>query len=118
MTDPRKSDHMVDALFDAARKDAGTPEPSTDFMARLLDDADAAMPALQPRNQPLSPPARWEWLRELGGWPTLSGFATAAVAGVWIGAAPPDALQSWTDSVVFADMSVGLTADLGLGLEE
>ena len=78
-------DKMLDALFDAARRDTATA-PSTDLMARVLADATSMQPS--GKAQIAQPVRAGFWatlLRNLGGWPSVAGLATAAAAGVWIG---------------------------------
>jgi hypothetical protein len=41
----------------------------------------------------------------IGGWPALAGMATAAAAGVWIGAAQPEALTVLTGGVISTSAS-------------
>ncbi|WP_135501452.1 hypothetical protein [Roseovarius aestuariivivens] len=93
----RREDHDpgLDPFFDAARQTA--PQPEADFLARVLADAEAA----QIRTTAL-PAHRWrarlaELGRALGGWPAMAGLSTAAVAGLWIGIAPPAMLLAQVD---------------------
>lgn len=76
---------MLEALF-AAAKDDTQAIPSVDFMARILQQGEAELPAPA---ELLTPPRRESFLRQLlsglGGWKSVSGLATAMVAGVWIG---------------------------------
>lgn len=89
MTD-RDMKHLDDLL---AKSAASAPVPSPDLMARVL--ADAA--TLQPRTTPVVHPKRSliaQMLDMIGGWPALGGLATAGIAGLWIGVAPPFALET------------------------
>lgn len=91
MTDP-KSDNLS-ALLDMAA--AQQPVPPDDLMARVLADAQALQPA--PVAVAPSVPARRGWesfVEMIGGWPGIGGLATAGVAGLWIGFAPPVSLET------------------------
>lgn len=87
------SEDDLDLLFSAARK--APPEPSAEFLARVLGDAQAEQGAAQGRHAGTRP-GMLERFKELvsaiGGWPALAGMATAAVTGLWIGISPPDSL--------------------------
>ena len=104
--DRDKSDDIaLDALFGAARE--ARPEPSSEFLARLEADADAALP-VPPRPRPV---AHAPLMARLGGIIAASGLSGAAALGVWIGFAMPDALNLDTFMVSTED-SVGLYAFL------
>ncbi len=91
-----RDDAMLESLF-AVAKDAPAAQPSPDFMARMLAEAEALQPAAaelvaapSPRSGPLI-----RLVAMLGGWPSVSGLAVATMAGVWIGvAAGPAMMQS------------------------
>ena len=122
-------DALLDALFDAARRDA--PLPSGALMARLQDTALAEQPRPPARQAAQMHPARQgaqvhparqaaqmhpaqqaapahparqgqsrprgmlrQLVDALGGWPAVAGLATAGVAGLWIGAFPPQAMAA------------------------
>ncbi len=74
----------LEDFFAAAR--ANPPQVSADLQARVLADAEAHMPKAprQPWHQAL-----WQLL---GGAAGLSGLATAAAVGVWVGVAPPEGM--------------------------
>ncbi len=87
MTDIKRNDDMLDDMFSQMR--AGTDlAPSDDLMTRVLADAATMQPASAPIATPVVP-ARRPFLQSLlaaiGGWPAVTGLATAGVAGVWIG---------------------------------
>lgn len=87
MTEKDTDDKMLDALFDAAREDAAAT-PSASLMARVLEDASALQPSAEPGAVQGRRDGFWRaLLRNLGGWPSVGGLATAAVAGLWIGIA-------------------------------
>ncbi len=126
MTDERRNEQELEALFAAARRDA--PTPSADLMARVLADAEAAQAQAQaaPAARPTRPAARPRWRQVvdlLGGWPAMAGLATAGVAGLWLGVAPPAALLDLplagfgTADPALVGMLPGVELDL-LALEE
>ncbi|MEP2534150.1 hypothetical protein [Shimia sp.] len=87
MTDTDRDEMMLDALFDVAKTDASAA-PSSDFLARVLADAEAMQPdpTTQIADRTEDKPGLWNvLLKALGGWPSVAGLATAAAAGVWIG---------------------------------
>ena len=88
MTDPDET--RLDALLaDVARQ---KPEVSDALMAAVLRDAARMQPAPAPVR-----PGLWASLLDLiGGWPAMGGLAAAGLAGVWLGVAPPVALESAT----------------------
>ncbi|MGO4851232.1 dihydroorotate dehydrogenase [Phaeovulum sp. W22_SRMD_FR3] len=78
----------LEGYFAAAR--ATAMDPSADFMARVLADAEAEAARRIPQglSRPQAAPRQGLWamlVAGLGGWGGLGGMATAAVAGVWIG---------------------------------
>jgi len=93
-------DAALEAFFEAGR--ARAPEPGPDLMARIMADADAEIDARAPIASPVATPAArrarngfWAALVSgIGGWPAVASMATAAVAGVWLGFASPDQLNS------------------------
>ncbi len=102
MTDKRPLDDTeLDGLFTAAQDAA--PVPSDDLMARILADAEAEI-AVAPAPVPM--PRRGILrmaLGVIGGWPAAAGLAAAAVTGVMIGLASPDALESLSGGALSAD---------------
>ena len=74
--------------------------PDDALMARILADAEriraagasAALSAAPRPGRPDRPGWAMAAIRAIGGWPALAGLAAATLAGVWIGAAPPDGL--------------------------
>jgi hypothetical protein len=113
MTDPEMK-KLDDLLGQAANV---RPAVSDDLMARVL--ADAAL--LQPAPVGISVVARrqnrWENLLDIiGGWPALGGLATAGIVGVWMGAAPPEGLETFAADLIGTTQSVDLLGD-SLGTE-
>lgn len=92
MNDPIKpeiDDVSLDALFADARADAG---PGDELMDRIIADAaEVARPIEVIHSQP---GIFAKMLDALGGWPSVSGLATAAVAGIYIGFTDPTLLQT------------------------
>lgn len=81
----------LDDLFALARRQEASP----DLLARVMSDAEAAMVPEVPRRS-----ARWRMFRVLlGGAGALTGMATAALAGVWIGMAEPAPVAAVTDAL-------------------
>ncbi|MEQ9261042.1 MAG: hypothetical protein RIG84_18295 [Roseovarius sp.] len=97
--DPAKQAAEEAALapfFDALRPEAAAPSEA--LMARVLADAAREQAATgaderRPVARPATPPAR-RLLGWIGGWPVLSGLATATLAGIWIGVNPPAPLAA------------------------
>jgi|TARA_R110002012_G_scaffold261274_1_gene443094 hypothetical protein len=79
-------DDALEDFFAAAR--ANPPRVTADLQARVLADAEALMPKANLLKLP--------WHRALwqlfGGAAGLSGLATAAAVGIWVGVAPPDGM--------------------------
>jgi hypothetical protein len=98
------SDAALEDIFAAAR--AHAPEPSGAMMARILADAEHVQAtragAFRPRAAAL--PGRWDRIVEvLGGWTALAGFVTATLAGVWLGFASPDRLNTLSGGLLLPD---------------
>jgi hypothetical protein len=101
MTD--KGVDMLDDLFAQAR--AMAPQPSDDLTRRVL----AAVP--QPvRPKPRQRAAVWPQLvAMIGGWPAFGGLAVAAMAGVWVGIAPPAPVADYAQTLLGGGtISIGL----------
>ncbi len=103
----------LEDFFEAARNDPA--QPSDALMACIAEDAarTVARPAPTPSHRP-------GFFAALGGWPAFAGFATAALAGVWIGVSDPLTLDPLglvgAGGVGVADLSTGY-ADLDWGAE-
>lgn len=101
MTEPTKAE--MDALDRLLAEAAALPDPvpGAGLMARILADAEAVRPLVEPlpaRPAPSGPAAAprlgWRnWLATLGGWPALGGMAVAGITGLWLGVAPPAAVD-------------------------
>lgn len=106
MHDPK--DDFLDGLFAEAR--VPNDAPNDDLMARVLADASAARPTAE-----IVPPSGsfLSGLLDLcGGWPALSGVAAAGVAGLWVGLAPPEAVEGWVAEMIGAQTELTLLPDL------
>ncbi|WP_245820547.1 UPF0449 family protein [Flavimaricola marinus] len=107
MVEPTKAE--MDALDALLADVAGAPDPvpSDDLMARILADAEASRPV--PAAPPEAPRLGWRnWLATLGGWPVLGGMAMAGVAGLWLGVAPPAAVDQMVAEMLGETVSVDL----------
>ncbi|MBL4811578.1 MAG: hypothetical protein JKX69_04285 [Rhodobacteraceae bacterium] len=104
----------VEAALTQAQRSA--PQVSPDFMARIAAQGAAMQPqavAARPVEAVTPPVGFWAALAAaIGGWPTMSGLALATIAGVWIGAAPPDSLTNLASSVLGAELGSGVTINL------
>lgn len=87
MTDPTMK--RLDGLLDEVA--SHRPDVPDALMSAVLRDAALAMPRPAPR------PGWREILMDMvGGWPAVGGMAAAGVAGLWLGIAPPVALETAT----------------------
>jgi len=104
------SDDALDAFFVAGRAQA--PEPGADLMARIRADAEAEIAARAPAPAPRrGKPGFWAGLVSgIGGWPALAGMATATVAGVWLGFASPDQLNTLAGGLLLPEGTIGTTS--------
>ena len=99
----------LNKMFDLSKRTP--PEPSPDFMARILSDAEAMQPAAL--GVLTETTAKRGIFRDMlsalgeaiGGWPAFAGLATAAVTGVWIGISPPQLLIEPFGTVLGMDTS-------------
>lgn len=108
------SDDELEGLFRASRADA--PDPSEAVMARILADAEAELAARAPTPaaRPRAPrPGVWAALiGGIGGWPALAGMVTAAVAGVWLGFASPDQINTLAGGLLLPGTATVETGDV------
>jgi hypothetical protein len=90
MADERKMEdaEALDAAFDALR--VATPDPSDDLLARIAAEGEALRPTPPKRRQRGAFSGLFD---QIGGWPSLAGFAAASAAGLYIGIAAPDLLS-------------------------
>lgn len=118
MTDQDKDEALLDDLFAKAR--GMGPMPSDALMTRILHDAATLQPGRAAMPLATPSPAGWRaLLAVLGGWPAVSGLVAATLAGVWIGAAPPESLVPYTSHLWGGAVTVELLPEAdALGLEE
>lgn len=107
----QKDNAALEALFASARAERAVPGP--DLMARILADAAQATAERQAATVPAALPRAgfltglWS---VLGGWGGAGGLAAATAAGVWLGIAPPQGLDSLTTAVFGTSDTVSLFA--------
>ncbi len=112
MTTTDQDERDLDDLLAEAR--GLRSEPGPDLMARILLDAEQVTAELTAVRQVPSSGGAWrDWLRLLGGWPTVGGLVASTLAGLWIGVAQPASLSDLADSVWGEQVSVtfGVDAD-------
>ncbi len=103
MTDPNED--MLDDLFAQARR--VKPPVSDDLLARVLADA-------RPPETSVDAPGIWAGLLDaVGGWFAMGGLATATLAGLWIGIAPPLAVEELTAGLLGETVTVHLGSASG-----
>ncbi len=120
MTDKDFETDDLSLYFDAAKE--VPPTPPNALMRRVLDDALAAQPGEVRTSRQSFWVRRWqEFAGAVGGWPAMAGLATATVAGVWLGVAPPAILPDATGAYLATDANtylVDVAPDLGFDLFE
>lgn len=115
MTHEHDTPDPLAAHFEALK--ARPAEPGAALLARILDDAgreQAAFRAPAPRSPRFGRLA--ETVRTLGGWPAMAGLASAALAGVWIGAAPPAGLAAAVSQALGGNAELLIDVDPAAGL--
>ena len=110
---PEITDASLDALFAEARETAQSAPD--DLLARIKADADAEQQRSGSKARQPEPRknAAARLLDALGGWAAISGLATAAVTGIWIGFANPSIVPTL---LVEDDVLVDLESDAIGGL--
>ena len=102
MTKKHIENKMVDDLLEVSK--ASAPTPSSDLMSRVLADAIVTQTGFATTPARIERPGIWrELFKVLGGWPSMAGLATAAVAGLWLGAFPPGFLPDATGAYLELD---------------
>jgi hypothetical protein len=79
----KHTDFDLDAILSDARMAVPTPDDA--FFRAILSDAQSVLDDVM--SEPVQAAIPW-WRQlwaDLGGWPTVTGLATAAVVGIWIG---------------------------------
>lgn len=98
----------LEGLFAELRSDV--VEPTPDFMARILADAMEMQP--EAKGLPVAQPERRGMVSSVlsmfGGWPAMAGLMTAAVTGIWIGAATPDVVNDTFAGLFGSDIGSAL----------
>mgnify|MGYP000029020956 CR=1 FL=1 len=106
----------LEAFFDAAR--AHPAEPSVALLTRIEKEArtvQAATRAPVPQRRQRASLST-QLFRLIGGWPALTGLATAAMAGVWLGVSLPEGLLvNEGDAAYLIDVAPELAFDLAGG---
>ncbi len=113
MTQSNKNDDFdLDALFQEAR--IGVPTPNPALFDQIIADAQSVLDEpLSETSKPVSSPPWWRqlWI-DIGGWPTVTGLATAGIFGVWIGMSSDllstQAIAPDTNTVELSDPFSGL----------
>lgn len=116
-----RDDTRLADFFAAARSAA--PAPSDALMARILADAEAAMPRGAEAPVRSGPePRRWgggggllDWFGAFGGWGGVGGLATATLAGLWFGYAgltDPASLAASVSAVLTGGGTAAETTEL------
>lgn len=89
----------LETFFKAGRTD--NPQPSAALMNRIMDDIDTVADLREaPVPERVQAGLFSRLLEGLGGWPALSGMATAGIVGIVVGVSPPEALSDFTSAYV------------------
>lgn len=111
-----EDDKLIDDML-AEAKEASVDLPEG-LLARVLEDAAAVTADRTPEAVPASGPLRQGWLSWFGGWPGLAGLSTAAAAGVFIGFAAPQGVNSVAAVVDPTPTLINQIEPVGLSLAE
>jgi len=112
MTDKQ---YLDDATLEVLFAEAANVEtvPTKALMARIVADADQVADVQDTMRNPPRPIARQNWfagfLKGIGGWPAVGGLVTATMVGIWVGYAPPAAL----DGIAYTYLATDTGFDLG-----
>lgn len=117
MAEKECENNILDEYFKVARH--RPPTPPNALMARVLADAVAAQDASERPRGARAPSRPWrDFLRVVGGWPAMAGLASAAVAGLWLGIAPPAALPDAANAYLgLGDAGYLVDAPPGFGFD-
>lgn len=116
MTEEKFENQQLDDLFREERE--LSQYPPADLMSRVLADALGTQADFSPPPRPTRRAFWQDLFRVLGGWPSMAGLATATVAGVWLGAFPPEALPSAADAYLgLSDAGYLIDTAPGLGFD-
>ncbi|SLN22342.1 hypothetical protein ROA7450_00829 [Roseovarius albus] len=97
-------DIWLDECFAAARQD--TTAAPDDLITKILADAGTMQQEFATQSLVATPVRAGLFARvsqALGGWPSITGLATASLAGVWIGMSAPAGLEGVTQALVGAE---------------
>ncbi|MGR3661300.1 MAG: hypothetical protein ACU0CA_08970 [Paracoccaceae bacterium] len=106
--------YLDDAALEALFEEAANVEtvPSKALMTRIVADADQVADVQDVMRNPPRPAARQNWfagfLQGIGGWPAMGGLLTATMVGIWVGYAPPAALDGIADTYLTTDTGFDL----------
>jgi len=103
-------DAFLDDLF-AERRQVDAP------VSEALLDRVAADAVLVPQTGP-APTLIQSLFDMIGGWPTISGVAMAGMTGLWLGFAPPAAIEDLAAGFIGETTTVSFMGDLGDFVEE
>ena len=99
MTDDREKMRDLEPFFEARRK--AVPEPSVALMDRIMADIDQVADARDAPGPKATGSGFWARVLDgIGGWPTVSGMATAGIVATVIGISPPDVVTDFTSTLV------------------
>lgn len=94
------TDRELDELF--ASEAAQVQHVPDDLQQRILADADRILTenltGFVQQPEPQSEGIFASILNAIGGWPAMTGLATATVAGLWIGFLPTDAIGGFAET--------------------
>ncbi|MDF1669216.1 MAG: hypothetical protein P1U83_06350 [Roseovarius sp.] len=107
MTDNKNNMVELDALLAEVRAD--TPVPPDGLIARITEQASVEQKAfMKPPAKATRPGVLGQFIQALGGWPALSGLATATCAGVWLGISPPQSMEFAAETYLGVEYAVTL----------
>ncbi|MHA7877142.1 hypothetical protein [Roseivivax sp.] len=109
-----EAEAALERYFTAGR--AHPPALSPELLARLTAEAQGQARAHGRARRPARAGLAG-LIAALGGWPALAGLATTAVAGFWIGLAPPDLLAPSVEALWSGDSELAFYLAPAQGLE-
>ncbi|MEM9523727.1 MAG: dihydroorotate dehydrogenase [Pseudomonadota bacterium] len=116
MTD--RQEKRLEDLFETARR--ASPMLSASLTARILADAKAIQEteirSTEARKTPKHRSFRQQMIAVLWGWPGVTGLASAAAAGLWIGVSQPAAIEAFADVYFYGVEGEG-GLEMGLAFE-
>lgn len=95
MTEDSEKMMDLEAFFEAGRKKV--PDPSIALMDRIGADIDMVADEREMPTPAKAGPGLFSRILDgIGGWPSLSGIATAGIVGIVVGVSPPEVLSDFT----------------------